>query len=81
MSATPAVEASEKTEPWREFLLGDDPHEEMVRRGDWTVGEDAYRRRMQHMATRPARRRGRPRQPPPGQGGLFPEFYAEKQDA
>ena len=32
---------------WREFLLGDDPKEELVRRGDWIVGEDSYRRRME----------------------------------
>jgi putative transposase len=45
---------------WREFLLGADPLEEAVRRGDWAVGDDAFRQRMQLRRGRPARRRGRP---------------------
>jgi hypothetical protein len=55
-----------------EFLLGGDLHEELVWRGDWTVGPDSYRRRMQRRGGRPARRRGRPRKPPPGQEGFSP---------
>jgi putative transposase len=66
------AEAGQRQERWREFLLGDDPHEELVRRGDWTVGPDSYRRRMERPGARPARRRGRPRKPPPGQEGYFP---------
>jgi putative transposase len=60
---------------WREFLLGADPHEEVIRRGDWVLGNDGHRRRLQQCEARPARRRGRPRKPPPGQEGFFPEFY------
>jgi putative transposase len=63
---------------WREFLLGDDPNEEVVQRGDWILGSDDYRRRMQQPEARPGRRQGRPRKPPPGQEGYFPEFYEAK---
>ena len=59
---------------WREFLLGDDPQEALVRRriGSWATKATAT-----HAAceARPARRRGRPLQPPPGQEGFFPQFY------
>jgi hypothetical protein len=73
-------EPAPRQQRWRAFLLGDDPREEVARRGDWTVGDDAYRRRMQQAGARPARRRGRPRKPPPGQQGYVPEFYAEAKD-
>jgi hypothetical protein len=75
-----AADAAGRQQRWREFLLGDDPHEELARRGDWTVGDDSFRRRMQHTAARPARRRGQPRKPPPGEEGLFPESYADNKD-
>jgi hypothetical protein len=65
---------------WREFLLGEDPHEDAVRRGDWIEGSENYRRRMQRAEARPTRRRGRPRKPPPGQEGFFPEFYEAIRD-
>jgi putative transposase len=68
-------DATRRQQRWREFLLGDDPNEEVIRRGDWIEGSDAYRRRMQRLEARPARRRGRPHKPPPGQEGFFPEFY------
>jgi putative transposase len=46
---------------WRDFLLGDDPKEEAVRRDDWVIGGPAFRRRMQRRGARPAPRgRGRP---------------------
>jgi len=46
---------------WREFLMEVDPKEEDVRRSDWVVGGEAFRRRMRESAGRPApRRRGRP---------------------
>jgi len=60
---------------WREFLLGDDPQEEVVRRGDWVEANAALRRRLQREDGRPARRRGRPLKPPPGQEGYYPLFY------
>ncbi len=75
-----ADDAGQRQLRWREFLLGDDPREAAVRRGHWTVGDEAFRRRMPRSAPRPGRRRGRPRKPPPGQEGLFPEFYAQEQD-
>src|SRR5207244_12337982 len=67
---------------WREFLLGDDPKEELVRQGDWLIGEDNYRRRMQMPEARPTPRwRGRPRKPPAGAEGFFPQFYESVEDA
>jgi putative transposase len=46
---------------WREFVLGEDVREAAVRRGDWAVGEEAFRRRLAPVLGRPApRRRGRP---------------------
>jgi putative transposase len=46
---------------WREFLLGDDPREEAVRKGDWAVGDDGFRGRMAQVLGRPLPRpRGRP---------------------
>jgi putative transposase len=65
----------QRQQRWREFLLGDDPHEETVRAGDWVVGDEAFRRRMQRTGARPARRRGRPRKPPGGEDGLFWELF------
>ncbi|HEX5271443.1 MAG TPA: transposase [Gemmataceae bacterium] len=50
---------------WREFLLGNDPKEEAVRRSDWVVGGEEFRRQMYRVAGRPAPRpRGRPRRGP-----------------
>jgi hypothetical protein len=72
--------ADQRQQRWREFLLGDDAREEVVRRGDWTIGEEGYRRRLACLGARPARRHGRPRKPPPGQEGFFPQFYADTQD-
>ena len=47
---------------WREFLLAGDPREEAVRRGDWAVGDGAFRQRLHQLHGRPAPRgRGRPR--------------------
>ena len=75
-------DASSRQRRWREFLLGDDPKEEVVRRQDWIVGEQSYRRRMQKPQARPTRRwRGRPRKPPPGAEGFFPQFYESVEDA
>jgi hypothetical protein len=73
--------AEQRQQRWRDFLLGDDPQEELARSGDWIVGDEAYRRRMQRVGARPARRRGRPRQAPLGQEGSFPEFHEQDQDA
>jgi putative transposase len=46
---------------WRDFLLGADPREEAVRRGDWAVGDEDFRRRQRQQQGRPGYgRRGRP---------------------
>jgi putative transposase len=73
-------DATRQQQRWREFLLGEDPHEEAIRHGDWIEGREAYRRRMQRAEARPARRHGRPCKPPPGQEGFFPEFYETSGD-
>jgi putative transposase len=46
---------------WREFLLGEDVREEVVRRGEWALGDDEFRGRMAQVPGRPLPRpRGRP---------------------
>jgi hypothetical protein len=51
-----------KWERWREFLLAGDAREEEVRRGDWAVGDAAFRQRLHQLHGRPALRgRDRPR--------------------
>jgi putative transposase len=69
-------EADVRQARWRDFLLGDDPREAVIRRGDWVAGDAASRRRLEQ-ERRPARRRGRPRKAPPGQEGYFPQFYED----
>jgi putative transposase len=73
--------SEERQARWREFLLGDDPHEEEIRRGDWVEGDGAKRRRMQQEGAWPGRRRGRPRKAPLGEEGYFPQFYEGMEDA
>jgi putative transposase len=71
-------EAARRQALWRDFLLGDDPKEEAVRRDDWVIGGAAFRRRMQRCRARPAPRgRGRPSQgraeAAPAGGAIYPE--------
>jgi putative transposase len=57
-----ASAAQRRQQLWQEFVLGEDPREEALRRGDWAVGDDAFRRRVLQEQGRPApRSRGRPR--------------------
>ena len=59
---------------WREFLLAGDPHEGEVRRGDWAVGDAAFRQRLHQLHGRPAPRgRGRPRKPAAREGTFPPK--------
>jgi putative transposase len=47
--------------PWRAFLVGDDVKEDAVRREDWLIGGEAFRKKIDCSAARPApRKRGRP---------------------
>jgi putative transposase len=51
-----------RQERWRAFLLGTDPREEVIRRGDWAIGDEAFRLAAAQLQGRPiARGRGRPR--------------------
>jgi putative transposase len=57
-----ASEPQERQQRWRGFLLGDDPREQAVRRGDWVIGDEAFRQRVSQARGRPIPRgRGRPR--------------------
>jgi len=57
-----ASEARDRQELWRSFLLGEDPREQAVRRGDWVIGDDAFRLQVSQARGRPVPRgRGRPR--------------------
>ena len=47
---------------WREFLLGEEVREGVIRRGDWAIGDDDFRQRLAAVLGRPVpRHRGRPR--------------------
>ncbi len=72
-----ADSAAGRQQHWREFLRGDDPGEAQIRRGDWTLGDGHFRRRMQQGDARPARRQGRPRRPPLHEQGLFPQLFMD----
>jgi putative transposase len=54
-----------RQELWRAFLMAADPKEEVVRREDWIIGTESFRRRWRRQRGRPAPcRRGRPLQQP-----------------
>jgi len=54
-------DAGRRRQLWQEFLRGEDPREDAVRRGDWAVGDDGFRGRMAQVLGRPLPRpRGRP---------------------
>jgi len=69
-----ASAAQDREERWRGFLLGEDPREPAVRRGDWVIGDDAFRLQVSQARGRPVPRgRGRPRKSSkPGQVQLSP---------
>jgi hypothetical protein len=57
---------------WRQFLLGDDPREEVVRQGGWAIGDDDFRlRALLHQGRAGPRRRGRPRKQLPVSGPIY----------
>jgi hypothetical protein len=58
-------EPSRRQALWREFLWGGDVREEVVRRGDWALGDAAFVQRLREIHGRPQQRgRGRPRKSP-----------------
>ncbi len=60
-----ASEAARRLEIWQALLLGDDPREAAVRRGDWAIGDEAFRLRAAQIQGRPASRGpGRTRKQP-----------------
>jgi hypothetical protein len=59
---------------WQEFLLGEGPREEEVRRGAWAIGDAAFQRRVEQEHGPPVRRRrGRPRKPAPNLAPISPQ--------
>jgi hypothetical protein len=65
----------------REFLLGDDPNEGIVRRADLVLRSDGYRRRLEMPQARFVPRLQRwPRKTPRGQERDFPQFYEARGD-
>jgi REP element-mobilizing transposase RayT len=69
-----ASEPQDRQERWRSFLLGEGPREQAVRRGDWVIGDDAFRLRLSQARGRPVPRgRGRLRKSnKPGQVQFYP---------
>ena len=67
-------EAQDREERWRSFLLGEDPREQAVRRGDSVIGDDAFRLQVSQARGRSVpRARGRPRKSSkPGQVRFSP---------
>jgi putative transposase len=60
LGSEPAV----RQQRWRQFLIGEDPREEVFRRSDWAAGDDDFAGRLRTSRGRPVpRRRGRPRKP------------------
>jgi putative transposase len=57
-------EPRERQEQWRRFVLGEDPLEKDVRREDWAIGDEEFRRAVALARGRPVgRKRGRPPKP------------------
>jgi hypothetical protein len=50
-----ASEAQDRQERWRSFLLGEDPREQAVRRGDWVIGDDAFPLQVSQARGRPGK--------------------------
>ena len=56
-----SADAEQRQALWRDFLMGHDPREEAMRRGDWVIGDEQFRRSLLERHGRAApRRRGRP---------------------
>jgi putative transposase len=56
-----ATDPAARQRRWQEFSMGSDSREKAIRETDWAVGDEAFRRRMQVVPSRPlVRRRGRP---------------------
>jgi hypothetical protein len=72
------TEPRQRQQRWRAFLVGENPRERAVRPGAWVVGDESDRR-LEYGAARPARRRGRPQKPPPGQEGVISKSYATEE--
>ncbi len=43
-----ASEAQDREERWCGLVLGDDPREQAIRRGEWVIGDDAFRLHVSH---------------------------------
>src|SRR5205809_4548627 len=80
LSANPWYEALSadsvrRQERWREFLLGEDAKEEVVRQSDWVIGGGDFRRRQQRPQGRALPRRpSRPDRASASTEGYFPQL-------
>jgi putative transposase len=69
-------DAARRQALWREFLLGEDPKEQEMRRGDWVIGGEGFRGRLHRPGLRAEpRKRGRPLKDAAAvpAGGIMPE--------
>jgi putative transposase len=56
------ADPARRQQRWREFLLGEDPKEEAIRRQDWLVGDEGFRQEAaEHRSWPVGRGKGRPR--------------------
>ena len=57
-----AATAAARQKHWRKFVMADDEREAALRRGEWAIGDEAFRQRTAMQQCRPVPRgRGRPR--------------------
>jgi hypothetical protein len=57
---------------WRQFLMGEDTRERVIRRQEWAMGDADFRRQLAAVLGRPLpARRGRPRKPQAKHGVHF----------
>ena len=67
-----AAEPARRQALWQQFLLETDPREEVVRCGEWAIGDDDFRlRALLHQGRAGPRRRGRPRKQLPESGPIY----------
>jgi hypothetical protein len=66
-----------RQERWREFLLGTDARDPVVRHADWAIGDESFRLRAAQELGRPARAGVVVRASPPGSRCIFQSKLSE----